>query len=301
MVKHLLSAVIIAFSFMGTAQVNAYFANDPVWKITLTDGQMNPCIKYETYNYWTSGDTIIGSYTYKKVYAKGQAYYQWMSPTPPGPGQCTDPPYSYMNGNPVFFLRSSGKKIYAKMSGGDTLLYDFNLNVGDTLPKTYNNSQNNIIVTAKDSIFTANGYMKRFTLNSNTPSQYLVEGIGHSGGLVEPLWLSVSQSWNLDCYSLNANAYFPVTGPSCMLPLGISELKETTYPEVYPNPVTGVAYVNVNAGTEAGIYNVMGEKLQDLKLVKGKNEIGMSNLPSGIYFLKADTSSGRFRQKIVKE
>jgi len=65
---------------------------------------------------------------------------------------------------------------------GDTaemLLYDFDLEVGDTLPVTYNNPPG-VYVTAVDSFYTSAGYRKRFMLAGDTWSKFLIEGVGHS-------------------------------------------------------------------------------------------------------------------------
>lgn len=279
-----------------SGQTNAYFLNNPVWEIIEADGSNFPCVKYTTYNYFTNGDTIIGAFTYKKIFTKGQGYYSWQSPTP---GFCPNPPFTFNSGIPVFFLRSVGKKIYIKpFSNPDTLLYDFNLKVGDTLPPTYNNWISNVIkVTAIDSIFTLNGYMKRFHL-VGCPNQYLIEGIGHSGGLSEVIGLSVNGSWNLNCYSQNNTKYFPslATG-GCMLPLGLNEFdNQHIVLKAFPNPSSGKFILtgltrSEYENTEIKIFNMFGQEVEyTLSNINNNVKINF-HATKGIYFVKVGTKT----------
>lgn len=115
------------------------------------------------------------------------------------------------------------KKMFLRQPAdtSEYLLYDFNLLVGDTLPVSYNNYATDITVTAIDSIYTSSGYRKRFQLAGGTWSTYLLEGIGHSKGLVEPMNFPLECGYNLDCYSLNDTAYYPIVGAACYINVGM--------------------------------------------------------------------------------
>ncbi|MBA2422523.1 MAG: hypothetical protein H0V61_04790 [Chitinophagales bacterium] len=107
-----------------------------------------PC-EYDQYMY--SGDTVINGYLYHKLYLS----YKFL-------GQVTQSGY-------VGFIRqdSLAKKVYYITLGGpyENLLYDFNLQVGDFYPETYNhNSQDTFIISKVDSILLNGSYRKKYTL-----------------------------------------------------------------------------------------------------------------------------------------
>ena len=79
-----------------------------------------------------NGDKIIGTHTYHKIYTTGQ-HTNWC-PSYSG--------YYYNACNCALRQDSLQKKVfqYSSTYSKDTLLYDFNLNVGDTLPHTLNNN-----------------------------------------------------------------------------------------------------------------------------------------------------------------
>lgn len=110
------------------AQPNLYFQNNPVWQVSSSCAVPAPCIQEESKNYFLNGDTTINSYTFKKVYKKGQGFYNWMAPPPIG---CTGS-YWFIDTIPTYFLRSIGKQIYLRQPSdtSEYLLYDFDLSIG---------------------------------------------------------------------------------------------------------------------------------------------------------------------------
>lgn len=115
------------------------------------------------------------------------------------------------------------KKVWVKYSPQDleSVLYDFNLKVGDTLNLFYNaSSVNKIIVTKIDSIFTELGWLKRQKYNENTT---IIEGIG-SIRTYSPLLIriptldpecSLSYCYNNNTCVYNINGCSPT--PPCSL------------------------------------------------------------------------------------
>jgi hypothetical protein len=293
--KQLLATVffIVLVYSASFSQVNAYFLNNPVWLASSSCAVPAPCIQNESYNYYVNGDTILNSLVYKKIFMQGQGTYNWMAP-PPNNG-CSGS-YTYINTVPSYFLRSAGKKMFLRQPSdtAEYLLYDFNLNVGDTLPLSYNNYANNVIVTAKDSIYTPYGYRMRFTL-SNSWSQYLLEGIGHSKGLVEPLNVPLECGYNLNCFSLNDTAYFPAIGPGCLL-LGIVSLPGKIPISVFPNPFNDFTTIQLNSfedNAEINIYNLYGQKTRTIKNIYGdKIIIERGSLAAGLYYFELRMNNG---------
>lgn len=305
---------IFCLSFAGKTQINSYLNNNPCWKTQSMCEIAQTCYTVNVYNYFTNGDTLINSYQYKKIYKKGYSYAQYGAPgMPPAGNPCLSPPPTYFYG-PVlsFFIRSAGKKMYAlnipAISGpcnGDSLLYDFGLNVGDTLPTTCINPASSTIfkVTAIDSINTLNGWMRRFKLNGGNTFD-LIEGMGYKNGLIELMPPNVvSCGWNLQCYSQDNTSYYPSNGPSCMLTTTIQENKDQAQkPVVYPNPSSGVYKIYfTESDAKIEVRNVIGQLLQSHLAQSNTFEIDLSKETSGVYILNCIDKQGETRSvKLLK-
>jgi hypothetical protein len=274
------------FSKNSQSQINHYFENNPVWQISSMCAVGLPCIKNEVHNYYTDGDTTLNSLVYKKIYRKGQGYYSWNSTPPAG---CSGSFY-YIDTVPSCFLRSADKKIYFRQPNdtSEYLLYDFNLEVGDTLPLTFNNYESEITVAEIDSIDTPFGFLKRFKLAGNTWAEYLIEGIGHSKGLIEPLNVPLECGYELVCFSLNDAAYYPSNGPTCNINVGITKFDNDISHALFPNPFsdyTTVQFSSTIKNADLNIYNYSGQKIRTIHIVSGENvKIYRENLSTGLYF-----------------
>lgn len=294
----------------GISQTNLYFNNNPCWQIKGMCQVGQNCFQVDYYNYFINGDSLIGSYQYKKVYMKGSGNLQYfaMGPPPSGNPCLSPPPPTYTAISIAFFIRSTGKKIYVHMPGPsspDTLLYDFNLNVGSSLPTTFNKwSSYSFTVTAMDSINTFNGWMKRFKLN-NDPNFDFIEGMGYQNGLIELMPPNVmSCGWTLQCYSQNNTAYYPSSGPSCLLPTKINELIIINKPVIYPNPSEGKYQVRLqdfSANSKIEIYNLTGQLIRSIVPQSETIEIDIQKERSGVYFLKYISNGETRSVKLIKE
>lgn len=295
-----LFAILLFVSPANFAQVNSYFEYNPVWQQSSSCAVPAPCIRTEQYNYYTNGDTSIHSLVYKKIYKKGQGTFNWMSPLP-NPG-CWGT-YSYIDTVPSYFLRSAGKQMFLRQPSdtSEYLLYDFNLAVNDTLPVSYNNYATDVTVTAIDSIYTPYGYRQRFALAGNTWAQYLLEGIGHSLGLIEPLQIPLECGFDLDCFGLNDTAYYPVLGPTCNLTVGITEFYSSTGIIVYPNPAHDQLFLKSDIPlTGVTIYNTLGEIVLDKQVTDRTATIDIARLDNGVYFILLVSGTKKTRQQLIK-
>ena len=68
---------------------------------------------------------------------------------------------NYIETTLMGFIRQHNKLVYLRVNNQDEILYNFDLNVGDTLENTYNNFQNDISVISIDSILINGQYVKR--------------------------------------------------------------------------------------------------------------------------------------------
>ena len=70
---------------------------------------------------------------------------------------------------------------------------------------------------------------------------------------------------------------------------------------VYPNPNNGQFTVNLPAAAQVTIYNTLGELIVTENLPKGKQAINLTNKPAGVYYLKANSTTGQQVVKLVVE
>ena len=310
--KHLYSLIVlVCLTLTGRSQINSYFNNNPCWQIRSMCQIDNQCYKVTNYNYIINGDSIIGPYQYKKVFSKGYGNNQYGAMGPPPVGNLCNSPAPFTQTLALaFFIRSAGKKMYFHglgISSPDTLLYDFNLKVGDTLPPGYNNYSLNIIkVIAIDSINTFNGWMKRFQLNGNTVSSHLVEGMGHYQGLIEPIYPNVmSCGWTLQCYSQNTTAYYPSSGPSfCLLSVGFKETEQKEKFTIYPNPSSGIYQLQTKElpkNLKIELYNSIGQLIRSFVPHSETIEIDIQKEKPGVYFLKYISKEKIKSVKLIKK
>lgn len=77
---------------------------------------------------------------------------------------------------------------------------------------------------------------------------------------------------------------------------GIAPAEEIEY-KVYPNPFHQELIIDCQFDFKAELYNFIGQKVDEFTLSKGKNEINLEHLDSGIYLLK---TKGDKTHKIIK-
>ncbi|WP_410493424.1 T9SS type A sorting domain-containing protein [Chryseobacterium sp. 7] len=65
----------------------------------------------------------------------------------------------------------------------------------------------------------------------------------------------------------------------------------------YPNPTSGVVTVESAENGNAYLYDITGKIIKNITLNKGKNNIDLTNCPSGNYLLKGNS----IFSKIIKK
>jgi hypothetical protein len=84
--------------------------------------------------------------------------------------------------------------------------------------------------------------------------------------------------------------------------VGINEaLKLNESLKIYPNPNNGIFTIDISEDRQIEITNVLGEKVRELQLVRGKNLITLDDQANGIYFVKILYEHGQEVIKIIKE
>lgn len=154
---------------------------------------------YETWitRYNVDGDTLIGPHQYAKLHARqeyeqGSDQSQW----------CWESIqiFDFHFGD----IREDGKKVFLKRpSEIEYLAYDFNLDIGDTVPCPGNSTAPDSlrIIDSIDSVIVNGVYRKRYVIFDGVN---IIEGIGASTGLFNPLFPSFGICYRaMECHTEN--------------------------------------------------------------------------------------------------
>ena len=214
-----------------------YLADGPLWRVRSLCGVPAPCIATDNYLYFTAGDSVIEGVTYTKVLRQGSVTYNW---------QASPPPLSNCSGTTNYgpdydvpqLVRQVDRQLRIWDGTADVLLHEFDLVVGSTLPQSWTNWNEDITVSAVDSVLVGTEMRARYALQ-NSWAPYLIEGIGSSHGLFEPISNFFDCGYELECFGLGAESYYPVAGEACGLPMGVADLgRNEEQWTLAPNPAS---------------------------------------------------------------
>ncbi|MBI1837854.1 MAG: T9SS type A sorting domain-containing protein [Flavobacteriia bacterium] len=213
--------------------------------------------------YTINGDTSIANFTYKKV-LKNNLY--------------------------AGALREINKVVYFMFdtSQNEHVLYDFNIQIGDTIINNFgfSNVNDTIILSAMDSILIANEY---FTVYSFSNGAIWYEGIGHFENLLNPFYgFSVSGNDQILCMHTSSGFNYPEGNISCNL--AISELEKSKLTiKCFPNPTDNYLIIDfgeIVQNYKIEIINSVGERLKHEEINNQKTyQINFKDLKKGIYFI----------------
>jgi Secretion system C-terminal sorting domain len=246
--------------------------------------------------YQVAGDTVIGTYTYKKVNVAKNTGLPNSFPIviPYGPDS-----FAFAYRNDVL-----NKRVYIldATSGNnkDTLWYDFNLNVGDTLKSCYSNYivQNSTgvsdrhIVQSIDSVLICGVYHKQF--NFGCPGYFnteLIEGYGFKDQFTSTLFS--------DC-PFEPYVLFSTEVTTCISNTISDYSSSIGKLSVFPNPNNGQFTIQSKAKGDYTVVNEFGQVLQTFKTNAENNYlVNLKGLSNGIYFLKGKNGEQVVNEKIV--
>ncbi len=261
------------------------------------------------YQYTMNSDTIIGTYTYHKIYTTGI-------------GNIYCPPEYYYH----FYVGGMRQDIPAKKvyfhSYNDTterLLYDFSLNVGDTIKRYYNGTEGYsfssftsgaALITEIDSVLVGSNYYKRFkNLNSSANFEF-IEGVGSKSGLIETWMPGLEASWRLTCFKKNDTIiYSPPYSGTCDLVdsswVGIYKYNKIEIAvSISPNPNNGQMTLSYHLAqtAELSIYDMQGRRLITYTLPPNNQTLNLNleELNAGIYYYSLHTHDKQLKtEKLV--
>ncbi len=268
MIKKLRFTILFLTALGGNAFSQAYIPmlNNSSWNIVSANfgGSSNLIINPGT-------DVVIGGYTYKKFF----------DPTT----------------NSDTYLRedSAAKKVYRNIGGVDRILYDFSLQVSNTI--TLGNGSTYTVISITN-VPVNGGIRRRFLLDNGFFSENWIEGVGSSQHPLRPsyempsdpyIYLTCSAQNGVNIYNHNlANGQPTVT--DCSM-LGVADLSfENRVIQYAPNPFTTELFITAPSDFKNAtikVFNSVGQLVKELTNVNGNTiPVRRDGLNNGIYFVQ---------------
>lgn len=275
--------ILALISFVSSFRAQTYLPfpdTNAIWVNTFYNqvplGPTYQYVLYDAMNFCTDGDTTIGALNYTRI------------------EKCPENEYHAA-------LREDNGKIYVvpKDSSTEYILYDFTVNVGDTIHNLYfeyfNGDGNIVEEFIISSVQTVNlDGIDRLVIND-----MWYEGIGNRQGLFLEPWINISQYMvKLECHSVNGLGVYPnATTEPC--PLNLSIENEPLTIGLYPNPVINELQVESKENIESfQIFDHVGKQISTLQPFS--NTIDVSNLKSGMYQIEFVSSKGKVSRSFYK-
>jgi hypothetical protein len=210
--------------------------------------------------------------------------------------------YTYLRNDTI------NKKVYAYVNGSDSLIYNFDLTIGDTLYSTIPNDPADLTI---DTIYTSNFYgVNRKTIATKDTfgniQRKLIEGLGSEFGFIAYSYDPGFENGAFTtCIKYNGTTLFGDSSITCDLPLAINNIQQNINVKVYPNPTSDKLIIEIDK-------NIVGNCTLELKTIYGttlikketklSNEIiDSNNLSSGIYILTIKNADKVYTQRIFKD
>ena len=240
--------------------------------------------------YSVGGDTTINANSYQKLNLD-YLYY-------------ADPWYCVNGGTfstIAGFIRQEGPEVFFRYpNGNEAILFDWSLEVGDTIPGEIVYSpefQGSVLrVESIDSVEVGGEWRKRF--HSEWNEGWIIEGVGHSGGLIEFFGASLAGNNQLVCYGESDVPLYPQFS-SCSFVVNVDEETDEIL-VISPNPSTGTFRVETPQKSIYRIYSAFGSLVKEGQL-DGASEIDLSSEPNGIYLITIESEKGIHSEKLVKQ
>jgi len=267
--KSLFFFITLALALTVKSQTSVYHpfpTTNATWTFQYYDDFHNPTGNIS--RYYITGDTLILGRTYKKISGGSFIVGNWNSGG----------------------IRDSNKVIYfiPDTSSTEYVLYDFNLNIGDTLsyPEFGGFGYPEIIAWDVDSVLASDGWRRRIFLNTG---DYWIEGIGADHYLFAPTaFMGVSGNDRFQCMTTDSGFIYQVG--NCFTDVH-DEFLTTSRISISPNPfqTSTTLYSSIQfESAELKIYNSIGAMVRDEKIKMHQSELTIErgDLKEGIYFLQ---------------
>ena len=275
-----------------SAQTYMPFIGDStrMWN-TLFSGTFSPdCVDNWTTTFWFGGDSLIDGIPYTRMRSR-TAYHQISSQE-----FC----YIYEEyDNPSIFLREDSGVVSGRYAEyPETLLYDFNSEVGDSVPEqepswagVWGGPMGWRQVQAIDSLLIDGNWRRRWILDTIQDlfgdTVAVIEGIGgYLGPFSSFHWqVGISHCQKLICVLEQGNV---IHGEANCILVGVDEPSRIPVSTAFPNPSDGRFQLDTRTA-DFVVFTPTGSKLQT-----GKGSLlDLSSEPDGAYLVRAMASDGR--------
>ena len=317
--KFLLSSVLILLTFSGSAQKIRFTDHRNSWK-TAADGA--DCVYANRYYFYGTDTTIHGN-RYNRMLTRSEF----------SPSDCIDFLFEYPGD---FYIREDtiANKVYYlsynvifSPDTFDHILYDYTLNVGDSIAYGPYGIHTMDSVTGIDSIFISGIKYKIFHLQNmagyGTGFYTIVEGLGCTGSPILPTFFVACFEYEERVLCFNQNSYYPPFnipvndlcagwgGDTLNNNLGCLTLsrpiqnKKELIVNFNPNPADDLMLISTNVPfsphTTLNIYDITGKNILSEELpLQTQYKMNTSNLPNGMYMCIIQDYKGILqKQKIV--
>jgi hypothetical protein len=238
------------------------------------------------------GDTIINSTNYQKVWRTDDStLVDWWL---------------------ISFIREEANVVYIIYGGeGEKVMYDFNLETGDTATiANYFCNQMEIVIYNVDTINYLGVDRKRWRLD-DFGYEYWIEGIGSTFGPLYSYYYTCTAdlSFSLLCFYENDTLRFIKEGEDdCFQSsVGIDEtINSESRITISPNPSSNVILIKLPSSyppsgtTTLTIYNTNAQQVITQQITELQTIVDISPLPTGMYFVRATDGETVMVGKFVK-
>jgi hypothetical protein len=296
--KVLTFLILVYFATNSIAQTYQPFpTSNAVWREESGGLRFNNCADYQ---YTITGDTNIKNLTYHKLQKTGVQYLQDQNEF------CTKIISKNINHYSGCFRNDIiSKRVYLIRPNdtSESLLYDFSLNIGDSLP-----ASRGLKVKTIDSVYLNGVYHKRFSFGDcYGRKRYPIEGIGGTFGLLFPYYCHFEHGYELLCFKVNNQPIYPDNSTSCSLAKWLGQKSTSNISlSIYPNPSSNKFFIQLNNQTikynKLEIINSNGQKCLSMPVDVGSEpvEVNIEKLTKGLYLVKLMNEQGYIFTKMIK-
>jgi type IX secretion system substrate protein len=283
MKKILFSFILFFFSQTSFGQAYIPMPSDSgaTWRYRLYEFDFETIVN-DNILFLNGHDTTVHGNTYHQVWSRSRIQSGAPGFDPPVvPAIATTPDIYYGA------IRETGKMVYHLTIAGETLIYDFNAAVGDSIPAYSGKNK----VTATD-IVLINGVTHKRYLTNDT-SYFVIEGVGSNRGLLPGL-NDGSNSVRFYCFYETPVVYSPNPAFPCtdIYPVGYdAAVPNTSFTspllEVYPVPAKQMVHIAA-AGLgkiQAIVFNDIGQAVGSYEF-ENKYDLPVNTWPKGLYFVR---------------
>ena len=248
--------------------------------------------EYTTAYKWFGEDTVINDLTYKIIYSsETNDPYQWQI-------DC--------------FMRedTATQKVYQRYYPdihGERIVYDFNLNEGDTIccDSEPHEDYNCLVVQSVNDIILGDGITRKKIELGYSYDDFVfveetwIEGIGCNMGVTRGMtWMFTGSIDWLMCMTVNDELIYRDNAPqNCWRSghLGIDNIDNEDF-LIYPNPAREYTYIDFGGSMsgEMEIYGIAGMLVAKLEYNGEALRLDLTDLQPGVYFVRLGNATMKF-------